>query len=156
MRMVRMLVAVGLVAATAGCARDRDAAAVADSTRVADSIRLADSVRLAQAADSTARATPPGTLAGPRREPLVKVTEQVPGLLAQAKILPIDAQHLAQTKYPEGKVLGGAIERRAGNLVYVFEIQQKGVAGTELVLINAYDGLMLDTIHKDAVVAGKP
>ena len=154
MRMARVIVTFGLAGIAAGCARDRGAAAAADSTRIADSIRMADSVRLAQTTDSAAHRA--ASLAAAQREPLVKVTEQVPGLLAQAKILPIDAQHLAQTKYPEGKVLGGTIERRAGNLVYVFDIQQKDVAGSELVLINANDGLMLDTIHKEATVARKP
>jgi len=148
MRMARVAATFGLATIAAGCARDSGAGAAADSTRIADSIRLADSVRLAQAADSAAGRGTAGTVVATGREPLVKVTEATPGLLAEAKLLPIDAQHLAQTKYPLGKVLAGTIERRAGKLVYSFEIQQQNVAGTELVLISANDGLMLDTIHK--------
>jgi uncharacterized membrane protein YkoI len=152
MRRIRVVLAFGLAGVVAACAKDRAASAAADSTRIADSVRIVDSVRLALANDSAAsaaRRTAPAAT-GPRAEVLVKVTEQVPGLLSQAKLLPIDAQHLAQGKYPEGTVKSGTIERRSGRLVYTFEIQQKGVEGTELVLIGANDGAIVNTIHQPA------
>jgi uncharacterized membrane protein YkoI len=152
MRRIRVVLAFGLAGVVAACAKDRAASAAADSTRIADSMRIVDSVRLALANDSAAsaaRRTAPAAT-GPRAEVLVKVTEQVPGLLSQAKLLPIDAQHLAQGKYPEGTVKSGTIERRSGRLVYTFEIQQKGVEGTELVLIGANDGAIVNTIHQPA------
>jgi uncharacterized membrane protein YkoI len=147
-----VVLAFGLAGVVAACAKDRAASAAADSTRIADSVRIVDSVRLALANDSAAsaaRRTAPAAT-GPRAEVLVKVTEQVPELLSQAKLLPIDAQHLAQGKYPEGTVKSGTIERRSGRLVYTFEIQQKGVEGTELVLIGANDGAIVNTIHQPA------
>jgi uncharacterized membrane protein YkoI len=153
MRRIRVVLAFGLAGVVAACAKDRAASAAADSTRIADSMRIVDSVRLALSNDSAASAATRRTApapTGPRVEVLVKVTEQVPGLLSQAKLLPIDAQHLAQGKYPEGTVKSGTIERRSGRLVYTFEIQQKGVEGTELVLIGANDGAIVNTIHQAA------
>jgi len=52
-------------------------------------------------------------------------------LLAQAKFLPIDAQHIGQTKFPTGTVKDGVIERRGDDLVGPFqpkrsEVQQLG------------------------------
>jgi len=137
------VVVLGLGAIVTGCARRDQAELAADSVRVADSVaatRSADSIAAARAAAARASVAP--------REVIVQVKEATPGLLAQAKFLPIDAQHLAQTKYPEGEVKSGTIERRSGALVYTFEIQQKGVEGTELVLVNAMDGSIVNTIHK--------
>ena len=142
-----MLLVAGLGVLAAGCARRDQADRAADSARVADAL-------------TAARAAAPGGAGGSAttggRENLVTVTEATPGLLAQAKFIPIDAQHLAQTKFPEGMVKSGMIERRAGELVYTFEIQQKGVDGVELVLVNAMDGSILNTIHKDAVSQNPP
>jgi hypothetical protein len=147
MRLQPMLLVAGLGVLAAGCARRDQADRAADSARMADSL-------------TAARAAAPGGAGGSPttggRENLVTVTEATPGLLAQAKFIPIDAQHLAQTKFPEGMVKSGMIERRAGELVYTFEIQQKGVDGVELVLVNAMDGSILNTIHKDAVSQNPP
>jgi uncharacterized membrane protein YkoI len=146
MRPQSMVLVAGLGVLAAACARRDQADLAADSARVADSLTAA-----AAASAGAGRSTNP---AG--RENLVTVTEATPGLLAQAKFIPIDAQHLAQTKFPEGMVKSGSIERRAGELVYTFEIQQKGVDGVELVLVNAMDGSILNTIHKDAAVSQNP
>lgn len=147
-----MVLVLGFGVLAAGCAR-RDQADVA-----ADSVRMADSVAAARTADSAAAAgaatrAPTNTV---RRENLVTVIEATPGLLARAKFIPIDAQHLAQTKFPEGVVKSGTIEKTPSGLVYTFEIQQKDVEGTELVLVNAMDGSILNTIHKAAAATKKP
>ena len=151
MRLQPMVLVAGLGVLAAGCARRDQADLAADSARVADSLTAA---RAADPAAATGGAGRSATTGG--RENLVTVTEATPGLLAQAKFIPIDAQHLAQTKFPEGMVNSGMIERRAGELVYTFEIQQKGVDGVELVLVNAMDGSILNTIHKDAAVSQNP
>ena len=137
--------ALGILAV--GCAGDRSAERASDTAAVAQ-VGSADSMK-----PSPSR--PGETPVIARRENLVTVTEEAPGMLAQAKYLPIDAQHLAQTKYPEGVVKSGIIRRRAGDLVYVFEIQQKDVVGTELVLVDAIDGSIVSTIHQDPGVTPK-
>jgi len=149
MRLSPLVLAVGL-GLLSGCHdKTPPAQAAADTTKAADTVTTATTV------GTVPRAKPaPAPVA--RRENLVKVTEATPGLLAQAKILPIDAQHLAETVYPEATVKGATIDRRAGNLVYSFEVQRKDVAGTELVLVNAADGSIVNTIHRDKVVAENP
>ena len=134
--------ALGILAA--GCGGDRSAERASDTAAMAQAGN-ADSRK----SESAIASRPGGTAAIARRENLVTVTEEAPGMLAQAKYLPIDAQHLAQTKYPQGVVKSGTIRRRAGDLVYVFEIQQKDVVGTELVLVDAIDGSIVSTIHQD-------
>ena len=151
MRLKPMVLVAGLGVLAAGCARRDQADRAADSARVADSV---SAVRAANSAAAPGGAVRSANPAG--RENLVTVTEATPGLLAQAKFIPIDAQHLAQTKFPEGVVKSGMIERRAGELVYTFEIQQKGVDGVELVMVNAIDGSILNTIHQDAAVVKNP
>jgi hypothetical protein len=146
MQVKPMLLVVALGLTAVACARRDQAAAAADSARVADSVTAAQAGASASVAATRAPASP-------RRENLVAVSEETPGLLTQAKLLPIDAQHLAQTKYPEGVVKSGTIGRRAGDLVYTFEIQQQGIEGTELVLVNAMDGSILTTMHRDVAAA---
>ena len=135
--------ALGAVALWAGCGdKSKTAQAAADSVRMADSVRLADSTRKADSLKAVAART----AAVPSKEHIVKVKEQTPGLLAQAKIQPLDAQHLAQTKFPTGTVKAGMIERRGGDLVYAFQLQPKGAKGTETVLVNAIDGSLISSI----------
>lgn len=147
MRVIPLVLAVGFAAVSSGC-HDKTPPAnpSADNPRPADTVTTASTV-------GTAPRPKPTT---PAREHLVKVTEATPGLLAQAKILPIDAQHLAETVYPTAEVQSGSIERRGANLVYSFEVQRKDVEGTDAVLVNAADGSIINTIHHDKVVAKKP
>lgn len=152
MRVNPIVLLVGLGVLAAGCSRGEKA-----ETNAADSTRMADSIKASEAAAGTANvrapAPAPTNLA---REPLVKVTEETPGLLAQAKLAAIDAQHLAKGKYPEASVKSGRIERRAGQLVYAFEVQQPGVVGTELILLDANDGAIVNTIHLEPLAARNP
>jgi hypothetical protein len=137
-----MILAGGLGVIAAGCGREpRTETAMADSARMADSLAMAP----APTPDGAAGARRSG--AAVATENVVQVTEQVPGLLALAKILPIDAQHVAQTKFPTGTVKDGTIERRTGDLVYTFHIQdESGVV--HAVLVDAMDGKLVTSIPK--------
>jgi hypothetical protein len=148
MRVIPLALAVGFAVVSSAC-RDKTPAANAstDSTP-----KATDTVTTAATVGTLPRPKP----ASPPREHLVKVTEATPGLLAQAKILPIDAQHLAETVYPTAAVESGSLERRAGNLVYTFEVQRQDVEGTDAVLVNAADGTIINTIHHAKLVAQNP
>jgi hypothetical protein len=143
-----------------GCSKEKetgqaaaDSVRVADSVRLADSVRTADSVKAAQAArDSAAAVAAKSPAKPPAREQIVKVKESTPGLLSQAKILPIDAQHLALTKYPDGAVRGATITRRGRDLVYVYDVRPKGSATVDQVVVNAMDGSLINTLRKDVPV----
>jgi uncharacterized membrane protein YkoI len=77
----------------------------------------------------------------------VPIKEQHPGLLAKAKIQPVDAQNAALKEYPDGTVLRGEILRKQpGNeLIYVFEIQPKGNHRVRKITLSAMDGTILTT-----------
>lgn len=140
MRMAQMIVLGGLGAMAVGCGREPR-----DETAAADSARLADSVAMAAAAALTAAKAPP------RVEHVAEVTEQTPGLLAQARFVPLDAQHIAQTKFPTGTVLDGTIERRGSDLVYTFRIREQGTGQVQTVLVDAMAGKLIGSIPGEVV-----
>jgi uncharacterized membrane protein YkoI len=75
---------------------------------------------------------------------VIQVQEEVPGLLAQAQYHPLDAQHVAQAKYPTGKVTEGWLERRGGDLVYRFRIRDDN--GVNDVLVDSFNGKIINSI----------
>ena len=88
-----------------------------------------------------------GGRAGTAERPVlvVQVQEEVPGLLEQAKYHPLDAQHIAQGKYPRGMVQAGWLERRGKNLVYRFRVRDED--GTlHDVLVDSFRGDIINTI----------
>ncbi len=132
----------GLAAAMA-CGSDKQETAAVD--QVGDSVAMnspgsdhalgAGVVRPASARDSSAGMAP-----------VIEVKEEAPGMIAEARYHPLDAQHIAQTKYPTGKVEAGFIERRGDDLVYRFRIKDdEGVRHD--VLVNSFDGKIIDTIQ---------
>ena len=75
------------------------------------------------------------------------IKEKQPGLLAKAKIQPLDAQHQALAKYPDGKVVSGEItKKRGGELIYIFKVQRPAGHRAENVLVSALDGKIVSTI----------
>ena len=78
---------------------------------------------------------------------LLKVKEKPPGLLKEAKVQPLDAQHIALAKYPEGKIVGAEITRRSNEIVYVFRVERTGHRPRQ-VLVSATTGEIINTIPK--------
>jgi hypothetical protein len=102
MKPVRVVVVtVTVVAIVAGYTRHRIHLALQDSPRLTD---LNQPVR-----GSCGRLPMVASLAAcrpdnpPPAERIVVVAEASPGLLADAQLVPVDAQQLAGTKYPKGK-----------------------------------------------------
>jgi hypothetical protein len=88
----------------------------------------------------------PGKRAGTGgRELVVEVQEEVPGLLEQARYHPLDAQHIAQGKYPKGAVQAGWLERRGGDLVYRFRIRDVDGSLND-VLVDSFQGRIINSI----------
>jgi uncharacterized membrane protein YkoI len=130
------VVSLGVIAA---CSRDRQ--------ENADQAR--DTVAVSTPADSTTAATgtaPAGRPKSTERPILVvQVQEETPGLLAQAKFNPLDAQHIAQGKYPKGAVQAGWIERRGQDLVYRFRFRDEDGSVND-VLVDSSRGSIINTI----------
>ena len=82
----------------------------------------------------------------PRTENIVVVTEDQPGLRDRAKFHPLDAQHVAQTKFPFGVVERGVLEIRGGDLVYNFRIRDDSTHLVHEVLVDAVAGKLVTSI----------
>jgi uncharacterized membrane protein YkoI len=78
----------------------------------------------------------------------LKVTEEKPGLLKQAKLAPDAAIAAAQARFPTGTIKSGEIEKEGGKLIYSFDIQLPGVKGIEEVHVDAATGAVLKTEHE--------
>ena len=116
--------AIGLAAALSlGIAA---AAAGQDTTKVKDTTKVRDTTKA---------------------QVVVAVKENKPGLLALAKIQPVDAQNMALTKFPDGKVVSGEITRkREGELLYIFVIERPGDHRKQKVMVSAIDGKLVNSI----------
>jgi uncharacterized membrane protein YkoI len=66
-------------------------------------------------------------------------------LLEQARYHPLDAQHIAQGKYPKGAVQAGWLERRGGDLVYRFRIRDVDGSLND-VLVDSFQGRIINSI----------
>ncbi|MGQ0702312.1 MAG: PepSY domain-containing protein [Gemmatimonadales bacterium] len=88
--------------------------------------------------------------AAPPREHVVKIIEERPGLIDEARVKPLDAQHVAQTRFPEGEVEAGKIERRPQGLVYIFVIKDEGKRWE--VLVDAFDADLIGINPKSGVL----
>ena len=132
------IVSIGVIAA---CSRDRQ-------ENASNPDQAKDTVAQSTPADSTAAT---GTAPAGRPKPteraviVVKVQEETPGLLAQAKYNSLDAQHIAQGKYPKGAVQAGWLERRGSDLVYRFRFRDEDGSVND-VLVDSFRGTIINTI----------
>jgi uncharacterized membrane protein YkoI len=92
-------------------------------------------------------ATAPATAA---QEPAVKIKEDKPGLLAQARITPDSATRLAQARVPGGKIESAEIEMEKGRLIYSYDIRVTGKPGIEEVNVDAKTGKIVAVEHEGA------
>lgn len=82
------------------------------------------------------------------QEPAVKVKEEKPGLLAQARITPDSATSVAQARIPNGKIQSAEIEMEDGHLIYSFDIKVPGRSGIDEVNLDANTGKVLGVEHE--------
>ena len=79
--------------------------------------------------------------------PSVKVREQEPNLLAQAKTQPDAAMALASAQMPGAKLIGAELERQRDRLVYLVDFRLPGKDGIRQVQIDASTGLVITVEH---------
>jgi len=80
----------------------------------------------------------------------LKVKEEKPGLLKQAKITPEAALATASAKVPGTTFKGAEIEREDGKLLYVFSFTKAGAKREDEVLVNALTGALHKVEHESA------
>jgi hypothetical protein len=85
----------------------------------------------------------------------LKVSEEKPGMLKQAKVTPEAALATAQAKVPGGTLKGSEIEKEDGKLVFVFSFTQKGKKGEDEVLVDAMTGALVKTEHESPAQEAK-
>ena len=143
----RWLSMLAIGAGVVSCRDRQEKAANPDSTRDTVAIATSDSVAVGSGPSVSNPAAPPGARPGPTERPVlvVQVQEETPGLLAQAKYNPLDAQHIAQGKYPKGAVQAGWIERRGPDLVYRFRFRD-GDGSLNDVLVDSFRGTIINSI----------
>jgi uncharacterized membrane protein YkoI len=82
------------------------------------------------------------------QQPAVKVVEDKPGLLAQARITPDSAIRLAQARIPAGTIESAEIEVEGRRLIYSFDIRTAGRSGIDEVNVDAKTGRVLPVEHE--------
>ncbi len=85
----------------------------------------------------------------------LKVSEEKPGMLKQAKVTPEAALATAQAKVPGGTLKESEIEKEDGKLVFVFSFTQKGKKGEDEVLVDAMTGALVKTEHESPAQEAK-
>lgn len=80
----------------------------------------------------------------------LKVKEDKPGLLKQAKVTPEAALATAAAKVPGGTLKGAEIENEDGKLLFVFSFAKSGMKGEEEVSVDAHTGALHKVEHESA------
>ena len=78
----------------------------------------------------------------------VKMKEEKPGLLAQAKVKAADARKSAQAKAPGERLVSQEIEHENGKLVYSFDFKAEGKGGVDEVNVDALTGEVVGIEHE--------
>jgi uncharacterized membrane protein YkoI len=87
-------------------------------------------------------------IAGPALAQGIKITEDKPGLLKQARITTEAATATALAKVPGGKLRSGEIEHEDGRLIYSLIIKVDGKKGVEEVNVDAMTGAIVNVEHE--------
>lgn len=77
-----------------------------------------------------------------------RMSEETPGLLAQATIKPDAARKLATDRVANSTISKEELEVEDGKLVYSFDLKVAGKAGFEEVLIDAKTGRVISQEHE--------
>ncbi|MFZ5625213.1 MAG: PepSY domain-containing protein [Gemmatimonadota bacterium] len=85
----------------------------------------------------------------------VKVHEEKPGLLAQAKVTPDAALATALKAVPGARLGKAGIEMEKGRLIYSFDLTVVGKPGIEEVTVDARTGKVVAVEHEDAEAEAK-
>lgn len=86
--------------------------------------------------------------AGPALAQGIKIEEDKPGLLKQAKITTEAATATALARVPGGKLQSGEIENEDGRLIYSLVVKVEGKKGVEEVNVDAMTGAIVNVEHE--------
>lgn len=95
-------------------------------------------------------------IAGVASAQAVKITEEKPGLLKQAKVTTEAATATALARVPGGKLRSGEIEKEDGRLIYSLVLKVEGKQGVEEVNVDAMTGKVVGVEHEADPLEPKP
>ncbi len=133
----------GLAVAAMACGSDKQEAAATDQAQ--DTVAMNPSASSNGAAGRTTLRPAGGVDSTAGVAQVIEVQEEAPGMIAKARYQPLDAQHIAQGKFPTGTVEAGFLERRGDDMVYRFRIRDS--EGVRDVLVNSFDGKIINAIR---------
>ena len=79
----------------------------------------------------------------------VKLTEEKPGLAAQAKVAYPVALTTAQARVPNGKLVTAELEQEGGKLIYTMVFKTAGKKGVDEVNVDAVTGKVVAVEHEN-------
>ena len=79
----------------------------------------------------------------------VKLTEEKPGLIAQAKVAYTAALATAQARVPNGKLVTAELEQEDGKLIYTMVFKTTGKKGVDEVNVDAVTGKVVAVEHEN-------
>jgi Peptidase propeptide and YPEB domain len=78
----------------------------------------------------------------------VRMKEDRPGQLAQARVSPDSARAIARARVPRAQIAEEGIEMEHGRLLYSFDMKTRGRRGIDEVLVDALTGAVISVEHE--------
>jgi uncharacterized membrane protein YkoI len=100
------------------------------------------------------QAAPATTPASASQAP-VPLTQEKPGLLAQAKVTDEAARKTALARAPGGSIVKAELEKEKGKLIFSYDIKIPGKDGIQEVTVDATSGAVLSVEHESSASEAK-
>ena len=104
-------------------------------------------------AGTSVRSHPPAPQ--PVRQDTLRVKEEKPGYLAEAKITGSAAMRSALSRVPGGRIESAEVEKEKGRLVYSFDIVSPHKTGIEEIQVDARSGEVVSQQHESPAAEAK-
>jgi hypothetical protein len=85
----------------------------------------------------------------------VPLTQDQPGLLAQAKVTDEAARRTALARVPGGSIVKAGLEKEKGKLIFSYDIRVPGKDGIQEVNVDATSGAVLSVEHESSASEAK-
>jgi len=93
--------------------------------------------------------------AAPVAQAPVPLTQEKPGLLAQAKVTDVAARQSALARVPGGSIVKAELEQEKGKLIFSYDVKVPGKDGIQEVAVDATSGKVLSVEHESSATEAK-
>lgn len=91
----------------------------------------------------------------PPTQPAVPLTQEKPGLLAQARITDAAARGAALARVPGGAIVKAELEQEKGKVIFSYDIAVPGKEGIQEVAVDATTGAVLSVEYESPAEEAK-